>query len=164
VSDQGKTYAAFVEGEVKAERERRATLDARGQALVTTSGALVTLLGGLAALVKPGTVARFGPAVLLTVCLALVLLAAAAACGILAGWNRAYAVATTKTLVEMTRGHWRDDEVDARNNVATVNLRTVGSLREANAFKARWISIGLIVQVSALLVLSAGIVLVVTTA
>jgi hypothetical protein len=48
VSDQGKSYAAFIEGELKAERERRTTYDTRGQALVTTSGALVTLIGGFA--------------------------------------------------------------------------------------------------------------------
>jgi hypothetical protein len=41
----------FIAGELRFERERRATLDQRGIAVVTSSGTLVTLLSGLAAFV-----------------------------------------------------------------------------------------------------------------
>jgi hypothetical protein len=44
VSDQGEVYAAFIENELKVERDRRTALDARGLAIVTTSGTLTTLL------------------------------------------------------------------------------------------------------------------------
>ncbi|MFD6392476.1 hypothetical protein [Nocardia sp. NPDC060259] len=150
MSDQGKTYAAFIEGELKTERERRSAYDARGQVIVTSSGALVTLLGRLAALVKSSTVATFPAPVVIAVGVALALFVGAAACGIVAGWNKYYAAATASTLARMIGEHWTDDEVDARNNVAAVQVRTVDTLRRANAFKARWVGIGLIVQVSAL--------------
>jgi hypothetical protein len=50
VSDDGTYYAAFIEQELKFERERRATLDTRGQAVVTTSGALLTLVSAITAI------------------------------------------------------------------------------------------------------------------
>lgn len=163
MSDQGKTYSAFIEGELKAERDRRSAYDGRGQALITTSGALVTLLGGLAALVKTSTTARFPAAALVTVGVALVLFVCAAACGIVAGWNRHYAVAKVSTLSRMTSDHWKDDEVDARNNVAAVQVLTVDTLRRANDFKARWVSGGLVAQVFALVALGIGVVVVITS-
>ncbi|MEJ2855718.1 MULTISPECIES: hypothetical protein [unclassified Saccharothrix] len=159
MSDQGKTYAGFIEAEVKAERERRAAFDARGQALITTSGVLVTLLTGVAALVKTAATPRFPVAVTATTGAALLLFAAAAACGVVAGWNRHYAVTAPRTLGRMVADHWTDDEVDARNNVATLMVRTLETLRHSNGFKARWVATGLVVQVVALVVLGVAAVL-----
>jgi hypothetical protein len=160
VSEQGRTYLAFIEGELKAERERRVAYDARGQALVTTSGALVTLLAGLAAVVKGGTTAQVSPGTVTVVVLALVLFVCAAGCGIVAGWNRHYALATYGTLHRMLDEHWTDDEVDARNHVATLHSLTVHTLRRANAFKAAFVSAGLVAQVLALVALGVSVVLV----
>ena len=162
VSDQGKVYAAFIEGELKAERERRTAYDTRGQALVTTSGALVTLIGGFAALVRAGSGTRPPIAGLYVFGAALVLFVGAAACGIAAGWNRHHAVATIATLKRMLTEHWKDDEVTARNNVSTVYRATVDTLRQANDFKAKWVSIGLILQVCALV--ASGTAVVIATA
>ncbi|MFD0203648.1 MULTISPECIES: hypothetical protein [Saccharothrix] len=163
MSDQGKTYTAFIESELKAERDRRTAFDGRGQSLVTTSGALVTLLGGLAALVRTPAAVRLPTPASTAVGVALVLFVGAAACGIVAGWNRLYAVVTVPTLHRMTTGHWKDDEVDARNNVATVQLKTLDTLRRANRFKARWVGIGLIAQASALLVLAVAVTIVISS-
>jgi hypothetical protein len=161
VTDQGKTYLAFIEGELSVERERRSVYDARGQALVTTSGALVTLLTGLAAVVKTGTTVRFSASALLAVVFALVLFVCAAACGIVAGWNRHYALASYTTLNRMLNEHWTDGEVDARNNVATLHAITVNTLRRANGFKAACVSVGLIVQVIALITLGVAVTIVI---
>jgi hypothetical protein len=161
MSDQGKAYSAFVENELKAERERRAAFDLRGQGLVTTSSALVTLLAGTSALVKTGTAVTIPSTVLILVCAALTLFAIAAACGIVASWNRAYTVAKVSTLQSMLKDRWGDDEVDARNNVGAVQLKTVHTLRVVNKFKARCISTGHIAQVAALVVLATAVVLVI---
>jgi hypothetical protein len=158
VSDQGAAYLAFVEGELRAERERRATFDARGQGLITTSGVLVTLLGGLAAVVRGGTAVRPGPIAVVIVVLALTLFVMAAICGIVAGWNRRYAVTTYGTITTMLGAHWTDTEVDARNNIATVHAKTINTLRAANKFKAACVSAGLILQVLALTTFASGVV------
>lgn len=153
MSDQGKTYAAFIEAEVEAERDRRAAFDARGQALITTSGVLVTLLTGVASLVKTAGTPRFPPVVIITTGAALLLFAAAAGCGVVVGWNRRYAVTRSSTLDTMVEDHWTDDEVDARNNVASLMVRTLETLRPSNGFKARWLAAGLVIQVIALVTL-----------
>lgn len=163
MSEQGDTYSAFIEGELKAERERRSTYDSRGQGIVTTSGALVTLLGGFATVVKTSATAGLPATAVTALGVAFLLFIGAAACGIVAGWNRHYAVTATTTLRRMTEEHWTDDEVDARNNVAAVRVGTVGTLRRANQFKATWVSIGLIVQVVALMASVVAVAVLVTT-
>ncbi|MGW6932930.1 hypothetical protein ACWGE0_22935 [Lentzea sp. NPDC054927] len=157
MSDQGKTYLGFVEAELKAERERRTAFEARGQALVTSSGALVTLLVGLAAIVKTAATPQLTPWVLGPVGTALLLFATAGGCGVIAGWNRHYAVAATGTLRTMLAAHWIDNEVDARNHTGSLLVSTLATLRSANNFKARWVTIGLIVQVSALIALAVAV-------
>lgn len=163
MSEQGGTYSAFIEGELKAERERRSGYDSRGQGIVTTSGALVTLLGGFAALVKTSSTAGLPASAVTALGVAFLLFVGAAACGIVAGWNRHYAVTATATLRRMTEEHWKDVEVDARNNVAAVQVRTVDTLRKANQFKATWVSVGLIVQVVALMASSVAVAVLVAT-
>lgn len=161
MTDRGTVYSACIDAELKAERERRVACDSRGQNLVTSSGALVTLFGGLAVLVKTGTVVKFPAFVVILVCAALVLLAGAATCGIVASWSRLYAVTASSTLRAMVADHWDDSEVDARNNVSRLNVNTVRTLRSGNTFKARWVGVGLVVQVLALVTLGASVVVVI---
>lgn len=142
MTEQGKTYCAYIEFELKAERDRRTMFDARGQILVTTAGTLVTVMAGVAAFVRTG--AGFGlprPA-LGALAVALFGLGSAAACGIVAGWNYLYAAATPKTLDRMISDRWGDDEIDARNHVATAQIWTIETLRRGNNRKANWIAAG----------------------
>jgi hypothetical protein len=161
VSVQGQVYLAFIEGELKAERERRTALDGRGQTLVTASGVLVTLLSGVSALVQSGVKSPVPPLAIGLELLALVLFLLAAVSGIVAGWNRCYAVAAPSTHSRMLAEHWTDSEVDARNQVATVHAMTVRTLREANRLKAACVSAGLVLQVLALGPFAAAVVVIV---
>ncbi|WP_410628417.1 hypothetical protein [Amycolatopsis sp. cmx-8-4] len=72
-------------------------------------------------------------------------------------------VADPATLQTMLSDHWKDSEVDTRNNISTIHAKTVATLRAANGFKAWWVSVGLIVQVAALLALSTAVALIVAT-
>lgn len=51
---------------------------------------------------------------------------------ILATFNFRYQVANRRTLEQMPRQHWNDDEVTALRNVVTLNVTTVLSLRHGN--------------------------------
>jgi len=155
LSDQGKTYAAFIEAELKAERERRTAYDARGMSLVTTSGSLVALLAAVVAFVRAGESFVFPRAALIPLVAALVTLAAAAGAGILANWNRLYAVPKPVTLERLLSDRWAvDDEVDARNHVGSMQVSTIDSLRQGNNWKAWCITVGLGAQLLALVALS----------
>jgi hypothetical protein len=154
VSDQGKAYTAFIEAELKAERDRRVHFDSRGALLVTTSASLVSLLAAVVAFFRVGTTYTFPRDALPALVVALGAFSMAAAAGILAGWNRPYSVADVPTLNKLLDERWdRDDEVRARNNVGYMQVRTVNSLRRANSWKGRWILCGLVAQLVALLAL-----------
>jgi hypothetical protein len=157
VTDQGAIYLTFVENELKAERDRRANYDGRGQALVATSSVLVTLVSGGFAVVGTKTVTRTPPLVVGILLLALALFVLSAVLGIVAGWNRHYAVAKYETIDRMLGEHWADNAVDARNNVATIHANTIRALRISNHFKATCVSYGLIFQVLALLTFAVGV-------
>jgi hypothetical protein len=159
LSEQGKTYAAFVESELKVERERRNTYDSRGQTIVTASASLAALLTALAAVLKTDNSFRFPLSALIPLAAGVVGLAAAAGLGIMASWNFRYRVPKTTTLRSMVRGHWKDHEVDARNVVAVAQILTIDGLRRANNWKARLVSAGMVVQLISVLLLGVAVVL-----
>jgi hypothetical protein len=51
----GPVYAAFIKDNLQHERDRQSSLQQRGMTVVTTSGALLTLLLGLASFTTPST-------------------------------------------------------------------------------------------------------------
>jgi hypothetical protein len=164
VSDQGKTYSTFIENELKAERDRRSSLDARGLAVVTTSGSLITLLAAVGAFVTSRQQFRLPSDAILPLMITLGAFVLAALCGLLASHNRPYQVAHADTLTEMVGNRWATTEVDARNIVARVNALTVTSLRHGNNKKAFLVVAGLVCQLVALISLSVAIYLILQSA
>ncbi|WP_326943679.1 hypothetical protein OG439_27370 [Amycolatopsis sp. NBC_01307] len=159
MSDQGKAYAAFIEAELKAERERRVVYDGRAQAIVTTSAGLVTLLSTVAALARKSSSFVLPTLALWPLLAALVALVCAAAFGILANWNFRYGAPASATLDRMIRDHWKDHEVDARNAVAAAQVLSLRTLRLANSRKASLATVGLIAQLLAVLLLGLAVAL-----
>ncbi|WP_326558501.1 hypothetical protein [Micromonospora sp. NBC_01796] len=152
MSDQGKAYAAFVESELKCERDRRVHLDNRGAALVTTSSSLVALLAAVVAFFRVGTNLTFPNSALPTLIVAIAALALVAASGIIASWNHTYHAPSVGSLGAAVKDRWAtDEETDARNYVAQMQIEIISSLRRSNASKAGWIRRGLVGQTIALL-------------
>lgn len=153
----GARYASFVEQELKAERDRRVTLDGRGQAVVTTSAGLVALLGAVGAIVinrkdfALPAVARYP---LLS---ALILFVAATGFGILATINFKYDVASKETLAELVRAHLTDADDIALASILTTNVTTIVTLRRGNDKKAALLLVALFAQLGALLSLAATV-------
>lgn len=145
---QGSVYTAFIEGQVKAEYERRAALEARGIGVITSSGAFTTLLFGVVALVKGKD---FAPAVLTQLLLAAAVLAliVAGALGLWANQLIAYRVAKPATLTAMVTTHWGDSEVSALNACAVANIDTLETLRDGSNKKAGRITLALWAQLGA---------------
>ena len=156
MSDQGVTYATFIEAELKLEYERRTTLDARGLAIVTTSSGVITLLLAVAVLFL-GKDFELGPEAKWAVVGALALFLIAALFGLLANAARLYEVTHSDTLKEMTQAHWVDDEVDARNVCSYRNVVTLASLRDGNNDKSRQVSIAFWFQLAAITALAVAL-------
>jgi hypothetical protein len=162
--DQGRTFAAFIERELEVERERRRSLDARGAAVVTTSGSLTTLLAAVGAFVggRPGFHLLPGSVGPLT--LTLLAFASAAVCGIVVTGLPWYEVAAPDQLRTMLAEKWRTDEVDARNYTAELDVDTIESLRKGNKTKAEWLVRALVAQVVGLFSLTLTVYLIVNAA
>jgi hypothetical protein len=143
----GEAYSAFIKTQLKAEYDRRASLDGRGIALVTTSGTFVTLIFALATFglgkdYQPSSVAR------LLVLGAVVGLCLAALLGLVANALRRYEVMKGGALLAMTREHWRDGDELARRVCADSDARTTVTLRSGNERKADLITAGLVAQLA----------------
>lgn len=153
MTDGGAKLAAFVEQELKAERDRRVSIDARGQSVVTTSGSLVTLLAALGAFVTSQDKYQLPRAALLPLVVTLTLFAVAAFLGILATYNFAYRVADGSTLSAIPQ-HMKDSEEVANRNITNTNVLTVLTMRAGNNRKALLLLIAMFVQLGALVALA----------
>jgi hypothetical protein len=162
--DQGKTFAAFAQRELEAERERRKAFDARGVAVVTTAASLTTLLAAVGAFVSSRQGFKLPGSAVVPLIVTLGSFVAAAVLGIAATWLTRYAVTPPATLGEMLTTRWRTDEVDARNFVAVQDVKTIKSLRNGNNKKSWWLIAALVVQVVGLLALSVAVYLILSAA
>jgi hypothetical protein len=113
--DQGKTFVAFIQRELEAERDRRNTLDARGAAVVTTAGSLATLLAAVGAFVSSRPGFRLPPDAVKPLTLTLCAFAAAAFCGLTVTAGRWFNVAKPAQMTAMLTDRWMSSEVTARN-------------------------------------------------
>jgi hypothetical protein len=132
LTDSGVNYAPFVEQELKSERERRSTLDTRGQTVVTTSGVLITILSAVTAIAVNRKVLVAPGAVRYSILSALACFIIAVFFGILATINFKYHVASKSTLLRLPREHSADSREVAERNIVATNVTTILTLRKGN--------------------------------
>ncbi len=149
MSDQGTTYAAYIEAALKAESDRRTSLDSRALAVVSTSSGLLTLLFALTVLIT-GDKFRVSTQGARGVAVSLLFFMAAAVTGLFANKLWPYDVADVGTLRRLITDRWKDDEVDARNVCAAINLATVSTLRDGSNKKASLIELAFVFQLMAI--------------
>jgi hypothetical protein len=145
--------AALVEAQLAEERARGISLEQRGIGVITTSSALVTLLGGLAAIVlreRNAHLHTFGRGSMIV---ALVLFALAAASGIGANLPRGHQVPNEGAeglagLLDPKIFRGAVAAVDRR--IVEARLTELASLRRTNDAKAQAVLVALISQVLAL--------------
>jgi hypothetical protein len=143
-------YADFIKEQLAAQDARKASLEQRGLAVITTSGALVTLLFGLTALTVareatydiPGTAATF-----LLFALGFFLLAAVS--GLLTNLPRGYEATTVEGLREGVRNRWGDDEATASRRVAHTRLNVLASAKSVNKQKGYLLVAGMVLEIIA---------------
>lgn len=162
MTDRTPKYVLFFEQELKSERERRTALDGRGQAVVTTSGALVALLSAVGAIVIHRSTFVFPGSARYPLVGALVLFVVAAFLGILATMNFKYDVVSMDSLGEMLRSHWIDSDEVALKNIAAANVSTIVTMRRGNNKKAALLLMALFAQLGALSSLSIAVFLLIT--
>lgn len=144
-TEQGSTYAAFIEDQMKAEQSRRTSLDERGsklqQSASLAAGLFATALGLL--LGEESKLAGWGLGLFVA---AVVVLLLAFLCGVVATRLIAYEVADEETFGQMLNDRWGDSEATSRNITAYLNAKTIERLRPGNNFKAGALLAGITCQ------------------
>jgi hypothetical protein len=149
--DPGRAvYAAYIKDQVDAQEARKSSLEQRGLAVITTSGALVTLLFGLTTLSTkraamfeiPGAAAAF-------LTLALVFFVLAALSAIITNLPRSYQGVTVEGLRGAVKDRWDDDEAEASRMVALTQLKELASAKEVNTQKSWALITGMVLEIVA---------------
>jgi hypothetical protein len=151
-SDGNAVYLAYIEAELKTERERKSSLDTRGANVVTSSGALFAVLAGLSTLGRASTVPTPAEVPSLLV-LALLAFFSAGMLGIVAQWNRAYPVTKPEGLHSLLEKHWVDSTEISRRRIALSYVDTLTVLRRGNKRKELALRLGYCCQAIAMMFL-----------
>jgi hypothetical protein len=151
-------YAKYIDEQTAAQEARKTSLEQRGLAVITTSGALVTLLFGLTALsVRPDS--RFVipgvAAALLVVALAFFVLAALFA--IVTNLPRSYEGVTVDALRGAVNSRWEDDEVTASRMIALTQLKVLASAKAMNNQKGLALALAMSSEIIAVALVGAAV-------
>ncbi len=154
----GPVYAALITEQLAEERARKASIEARGLSVVTTSGALVTLLFGLGSLISgvDGFSLPDSGKWLLLGALAAFLLAAVAA--IVANFPLRYREVSVRGLRKLIAPEWWGNvEPAASRRAAEARLNVLERARSTNAFKVNALLAAMIVEVLAVVLVAAAV-------
>jgi hypothetical protein len=151
-NEAGPIFAEFLANELKSERERRATLDQRGIAVVTSSSTLVTLLSGLVAFIGlRGGTPKPGIATLVALALSLLSFVIAAFYGLATNRSQTYTSLDERSLRLLREDDaWNLPPNRARWLIYGENVTMMQMLRSGNNQKSRLVNRALSAQLSAL--------------
>jgi hypothetical protein len=167
VSDQegdagtaGHVYAALIVDQLKSEESRKASLEQRGLAIISTSGALVSLLFGLGAVAvgRSGVLGLPWTARLLLIA-ATAAFIVASILGLLTNAPRAYLGAHLEDLRRLLLPDlWAASEALASRRVAENRVEVLTAARVFNASKAKILQAALIAELTGIVLIGGSVV------
>jgi hypothetical protein len=126
-------YSEYIKEQLADQEARKVSLEQRGLAVITTSGALVTLLFGLTALtVKRESTFAIPDKAAVFLVVALVFFVAAALSALITNIPRSYRGVTVRALREAVEDQWEDSEETASKKVALTRLTVLASAKRVN--------------------------------
>lgn len=152
----------YTREQLDAEDKRKASFEQRGLAVVTTSGALVTLLFGLAALsTKAAATFELEDAAKLPLAIALVLFVLAAVFALLTNWPLNYHWVEPADVRKSVKQKPPPTEERALKDMALTRLAVLEVAREKNVLKARFLIVALSLEVLAVAAVAVAIAIVI---
>lgn len=161
----GSIYAALFEDQLKEESARKASLESRGLAVISTSAALVSLLLALAALLTKGANFELPGAARAPLVLSCVLFVGAALLGLSANWPLNYrqlAVADLRGL--LSEELWEGSSAVASRRVAEARAGVLETARKLNHVKGRLLIAAMLAEVAAVAALASSVVVILAQA
>jgi hypothetical protein len=154
----GNVYVPLIESQLSEEASRKTSFEQRGVAVITTSGVLVSLLFGFAAVVtKSNTFVLPVPAKDFLV-VSLVLFVLAAVAGIISNWPLRYLQLEVSELKRfMEPKIWSGSSETAARRIAEAQVGVLARARRLNFLKGSALLVGMIFEVSAVISLAMAV-------
>lgn len=154
----GPDYGELIREQLAEERVRKASLEQRGVTVITTSGVLVSLLFGLAAVVTESKTFQVPDAARYLLVLALVLFVGAAASGIVLNSPRKYVEAHPDDLERLLRRDvWDASGSLGGRRSAEARVKILRKARTINDGKAKWLLRAVFLEVAAVAAVAIGV-------
>jgi hypothetical protein len=148
----GRVAEAFIKDELDTERARKASLESRGAAVITSSGALVTLLFAIAAVVTKNEHLTLPCPARWLLGFAAGFFVVAAGVGIYTNAPARYLQVDPQSLNSLLDAEeFGKTDPDARRELTMARLAELANARDRNQFKAQMVVTAMIFQVLAVL-------------
>jgi nitrate reductase NapE component len=145
----GTLYAEYIKDLLDAQEARKAALEQRGLAVISTSGALVTILFGLTAISKRESTFVIPNSAAALLVAALVFFVLAALSAIVTNLPRSYAGVQVEPLRDAVQNRWEDSETRASKMVALTRLKVLATAKEKNEQKGVALVVGMSFEIVA---------------
>lgn len=153
----GEIFGDFVDELVAAEDKRRDSIESRGMSVITVSGALVTLLLALAALVTKQQNFRLTAGARHLVVAAVLAFVGSAVLAIATYIPRPTRATDPGTLPDEIRERWEGTPDSARKKTTITRIEYLQESRRSNNWKAAALLMAMLVQVAALVLLALAV-------
>jgi hypothetical protein len=159
VPDDGNIYATYIKSLLDHEQDRKSALESKASAVITTSGALVTLLFGLVAVVTKVTSFELPQNSRDWLIAAVLLFVIATGLGVLtANIPVPYGQATFRT--DQLQQAWKHPASAARQNVAEAQLKLIPVAKKRNDLKVNLVISATVTELLALAALAVAVILI----
>jgi hypothetical protein len=152
-SAAGKVYKGYIEKRLEEEVRRASSLQARGLAIVTTSGVLVTLLFTIGSVTLRSQQFAAAENARRTLVIAAVAFVVAAVCGLISNLPRAYVRHSPDDLNQLVSKYWSKEEAYAEKTVAEGEVDELISAEKVGGRIAMCIRCGIAFEVVAVAIL-----------
>jgi hypothetical protein len=149
--DGRSVYADYINAELDTQQQRKTSLEQRGMAVITTSGALVTLLFGLAALVTGVEKYTLPPATKDWLVGAVFLFVLAAIAALLTNLPLMYEYVDPDELKGAVESRWDDDKREAQRMVALTRIKVYRATNQNNMTKGWVLAFAMTMEIIAVL-------------
>lgn len=150
-------YAAYIASQVASQEERKRSLEQRGLAVITTSGALVSLLFGLAAILTGAADYALPDASKPWIIGALAAFVLAGISAILTNVPLRYRGPTADALKGVIEDRWDDAPATAEREVALTQVKVIRRAKRLNRLKGRALAIAISVEILGALSLAVAV-------
>lgn len=151
----GDAYGELIADYLRRQDARKASLEQRGLAVISTSATLVTLQFALVAVIIRGDSFVLTAIERIALGCALALLVGAAVLGLLTNITRTYEGVSTRQLERLTRKNsWSGSHSEATRRIAMAQVRILRTARSRNAAKAKLLRYAIVTEVAAVCALA----------